>query len=350
MALSFLAPWRDDDFKHGSVNGQKYMREMYPGAFDKFRGASGSLYSVEDDGGWSRDTRLTHSERIRRSPARVLQEEKIKDVFEALKLTQFLLLQHGETHPLIDGPWEKEADLTMAPELVAPPELPLSDQLYQAWKANPTPELMGPLITSMRPLMESQLGKYKGTLPPSALRGQAKRFMAGAVKSYDPTRGTKLTSHVVNSLQQLHRKNYEAQSAFRLSEELQRGIGIYHRSMENLRAELGREPTLEEISGDLAWPMSKIQRLARQDRGEVSGEDLSYDPIDPYQDSHDPVIDFVYHDLSPEDKIVMELATGYGGKAKLPKTEIARILKVTPARVTQRSLEIAKKIKEATDA
>ena len=35
LALSFLAPWRDDDFQQGYVNGQPYMREQYPGAFDK---------------------------------------------------------------------------------------------------------------------------------------------------------------------------------------------------------------------------------------------------------------------------------------------------------------------------
>lgn len=236
-----------------------------------------------------------------------------------------------------------------------PPEPPAADpygvgKLYDQWQTTQTPQNMGALLKGLSPLIESQLGRYKGTLPPAALRGQAKKFAIQAVRGFDPSKGAQLTTHVVNSLQQLHRKNYEAQSAFRLSEELQRAMGAYQRSQRNLQAEMGREPTVDELAEDLAWPVAKIQRLARQNRGEVTAEDLLYDPADPYQDSYDPIIDLVYHDLDPTDKMIMELATGYGGKEKLPKKDIAQRLGVSPARVSQRSLVIAQKIREATEA
>jgi len=224
------------------------------------------------------------------------------------------------------------------------------EPLHTKWKETQKPKDMAALLKGMRPLIESQLGRYKGTLPPAALRGQAKKFAIQAVRNFDPTKGAKLTTHVVNGLQQLHRKNYEAQSAFRLSEELQRGVGAYQRSQQNLQNELGREATAEELAQDLAWPLPKVQRMARQSRGEVSAEDLLYDPADPYQESYDPVVDLVYHDLAPKDKLIMELATGYGGKAKMAKKDIAAKLGISPARVSQRSLKIATKIREATEA
>ena len=143
-----------------------------------------------------------------------------------------------------------------------PPD-PTVESLYDQWKAQPSPEGMGKMLRKMEPLIKSQLGKYTGTLPRAALQGQAKRFAAQAVKSYDPTKGAKLTTHVVNALQQLHRKNYEAQSAFRLSEELQRAMGTYNRAVQNLQGEIGREPTAAEVSQELAWPLSKVQRPAR---------------------------------------------------------------------------------------
>ena len=101
VALSFSAPWRDDDIQLGSVNGQLYMREQYLGAFVKiFKGKSGIVYSL--DGEFSEDPRLTRFERIARVPTKVTNAEEIPDILEALQQTKFLMLRHGEI-----APWEE---------------------------------------------------------------------------------------------------------------------------------------------------------------------------------------------------------------------------------------------------
>ena len=237
------------------------------------------------------------------------------------------------------------------PELPTP-EAPLSTDLqtqalYDAWKAQPSPETMGPIIKHFEPLIGSQVQQYKGTLPPSALQAHAKKFAVEAIRGYDPTKGAKLSTHVVNNLLQLHRKNYEAQSALRLSEELQRAMGTYRQVRQQLEDEFGREPTAEELSDSLSWPVPKVERLERQNRGEVTFDDLLFEPADPEQRPSDPRIDYVYHDLSPQDKLLMEWTTGYGGKKTMSKKEIAKKLRVSPAAVSQRSLKIAQRLKEA---
>jgi hypothetical protein len=102
VALSFGRRWRDEDLEHGSVNGQHYMREMYPEAYEKIFDGPGHVYELEDSG-FGTDPRLTRSERISRNPTKVTKAEKIDNVLEALRQSSYLMLRHGE-----EAPWEKE--------------------------------------------------------------------------------------------------------------------------------------------------------------------------------------------------------------------------------------------------
>ena len=217
---------------------------------------------------------------------------------------------------------------------------------YSLWKTEPTPERLGAIIKEYNPLIESEVRKFQGTLPPQALRSQAKRFTIDAIKNYDPSKGAKLSTHIVNTLQKLHRENYKYQQSVRLSEELQRGIGPFLSVKDSLTHELQREPTAEELADSLGWPLSRVERTERQAKGEMLGAALDFDPVDPYQETTDPRLDYVYFDLTPIDKLIMEYTTGYGGKQQLSKKEIAKKLKISPAAVTQRSVKIAKKIRE----
>lgn len=90
VAISFLVPWTDKDIEQGSVNGKFYMKEMYPGAFERFRGKAGSIYIVSADG-FKKDSRLTRYERYSVSPVIVFKEERIVNAYEALEKSFFVL-------------------------------------------------------------------------------------------------------------------------------------------------------------------------------------------------------------------------------------------------------------------
>ena len=53
-------------------------------------------------------------------------------------------------------------------------------------------------------------------------------------------------------------------------------------------------------------------------------------------ENEDPWRDYVYHDLDTKSRKIFEWTTGYGGTKILPKQEIARRLKITPAAVSSR--------------
>jgi len=216
---------------------------------------------------------------------------------------------------------------------------------YSAWRAAPSPVGMAGAIKELDPLIRSELSKYRGVLPEAALYGQGKKTAIEAIKSFKPDKGAKLSTHLVNQLQKIYRENYKYQQAIRLSEELQRGVGALQRAKDDLTFRLMREPNAAEIADELAWPISRVERTQRQARGEIFGSDLEFDPVDETTtQGTDYRLDLVYHDLTPIDKTIMELSTGYGGSPTITKKEIAAKLKLSQAAVTQRAKKISTRI------
>ena len=56
--------------------------------------------------------------------------------------------------------------------------------------------------------------------------------------------------------------------------------------------------------------------------------------------------DYVYYDLDPIDKKIFEWTTGYAGSKIIPKGEVAKKLRITPAAVSLRINKIVKKLEE----
>jgi hypothetical protein len=95
VALSFARRWRDSDIQQGSVDGKYYMREQYPGAFEKIFKGPGYVYELEDSG-FKHDPRLTKFERYSDKDTNVIKKEYIEDVLEALKKSKFALQPYKE--------------------------------------------------------------------------------------------------------------------------------------------------------------------------------------------------------------------------------------------------------------
>lgn len=105
VAISFLVPWNDGDFRQGSHDGQMYMRENAPGNFEKFfKGKSGHIYSL-DPAAFDADPRLTGFERIARGSQKVQSKERVDDALEELRKSNFTMLKYQET-----APWEKASE------------------------------------------------------------------------------------------------------------------------------------------------------------------------------------------------------------------------------------------------
>jgi len=216
---------------------------------------------------------------------------------------------------------------------------------YGDWKSSPTKKNMAYVLRTLNPVINRELHTYKGTIPETVLRGMAKKIAIASVKNYNPNRGAALSTHLVHQLQQLHRKNYESFSTARLPEHLQRGVGGFLRAKSYLRDTLGREPTVAELADEMNWGVKNVAQIQRRLRNEVGDKVLEFDPIHSSESEEDARVDYFYNDLNPQDKIIFEHTTRYGGAEILPKKAIATKLSISPARVTQRANNIAKKFK-----
>lgn len=225
---------------------------------------------------------------------------------------------------------------------------PLKDDndMILEYQKSMNPRIAGKLVNRYTPTLNKFIGKYQSSsnLPKEIVRSYGKKFMISALKTYDPNKGASFDTHFNRNLQQINRVNYETSGVFRMSEELQMGAKKYQGSFDELRDKYGREPSAAEIADDLGWTISKVERVARQSFKSVPESTLTFDPNVSY--GKDSRLDYIYHDLSDNDRIIMQHKTGYGGSPIMNNKQIAKKLKLSEASISQKSLKIAKKIKD----
>ena len=96
VALTFAAPWRDDDLEHGNVDGQFYIKEKYPGAVDKiYKGKKGYIYQMDSKSFQPREG-LTKFEQISDTEAPVLKAEEIQDLLGELRKSKFKIVPYSK--------------------------------------------------------------------------------------------------------------------------------------------------------------------------------------------------------------------------------------------------------------
>lgn len=227
-------------------------------------------------------------------------------------------------------------------------------ELWKAYKASPTPLNLRALMKQIDPAIQNEVNKWMGaSVSRSVLQGTAQKLALEAIKTYDPTRGSALVTHVVNRLQKLSRVVYTHQDAVRIPEHKKLKTHALHRATEELMAEHGREPTNAELQRHLVWSprmLSQVQEaqapelLESQDMGAGLFEHTSiWAP-----DNNDGIIDMMYYDMSPEDKLLLEHTTGYSGKTILSNTDMAAKLKITQGQLSYKKKLLKQRIQEQT--
>ena len=220
----------------------------------------------------------------------------------------------------------------------------LYPQEYTDWRTNPSPERLSNILQKFKRLIDATASKYKGTIPPDALKTYGAKYAVDAIKNYNPDVNVKLSTWIVNYMKQLHRLNYKAQQAARLPENLQMRVGEYRSAIEDLTNELKRPPSMTEIADHIKRPVSLVEKLNKQMYNELQEGFMEYDPMT--ITSQDPRIDYIYHDLDPEHKIIFEHLTGYGGKPIMSKKDIAKKLNISKPSVSTKSNTIKQMLEE----
>lgn len=236
-------------------------------------------------------------------------------------------------------------------------QTPLKDKLngpdyaYAIWVKDQTPENMSNVISALAPTINSEILHYSG--PKSLLRSKAKVIAVDAVKHFNPMSGAKLSSWVTTNLKQLSRYSIQNRD-IKIPEIAAQQAALVNATTEELKSELGRDPTDAELADELGIPEKRIAYV--RSKAVASINSSKFDELD--DDTPPPsslgviqsdIVTFaqeaIYRDLSERDKYIFDAITGLHGKNKQSAAELSKNLGVSPAAISQRAKFIGDQIK-----
>jgi len=221
-------------------------------------------------------------------------------------------------------------------------------EAWKTWKSSPTDFNLQQILNRLDPLIQSEVNRWSGALARPLLEIEAKRLAVEAIQSFSPTGGAALGTHIMNRLKKLSRISYTHQNIARIPEYQTLKFHTFNVAKSSLEDQLGRQPTTDELSDNLGWSQSYIERFQKSMRKEFieSGE-----PVPMFTDSQQNdggMVDFVFNDLSPVQKKLFEHTTGYGGAKVLDNPGIMKKLKLTQGQLSYQKRLLVNHIEKAT--
>lgn len=201
------------------------------------------------------------------------------------------------------------------------------------------------LLADHKRLIESEVTKYSKFVPYHVVLAEAYRLAKEAAQAYDPKSGNKFSTYLVSSLKKLSRISTKYGSILRVPENKQFKIHRINLVEEELKNELGREPSLAEVAQGVGMSLTEVTSLKQSRKREVNVTNLPYAPVF-IEGDHDEWVYFVYHDLPPRDKLILEHKTGFGGKPIWSNDQLAAHLNTSPSTISNRVRMITAKIEE----
>jgi DNA-directed RNA polymerase specialized sigma subunit len=239
----------------------------------------------------------------------------------------------------------KADNLVKAPDQLKDP--------YSVWSASPTQPNLRRVLDHLRPTIDSALTTYaSGNISPIT-RGRAKTLAIKAVRGYDAARGTKLESHVMLQLQPLRRYTQQAVTPMKMSERRLRQLHDMERTSSQMYEELGRDPSDAELSDRMGLSPTRLGKIRAYANPVISldapvGSSLP-DPVVSQVDPQEIWLNYVYHDLAPIDRRILDWKLGRNEQPVLRNVEIARRLDMSPSAITQRTARIQQKLLAGTE-
>jgi DNA-directed RNA polymerase specialized sigma subunit len=222
------------------------------------------------------------------------------------------------------------------------------EEVYERWKKDPTPERMGELLESSQPVLRSAVQSYASGN--EALTSRARILASGAFQSYDPSKGTKLRTHLMTQLQPLTRHAKAYGQVARVPERVQTDLYHLRQAEQKFKESRGRDASDLELAENTNLSASRIahvRNFSRPEAAESSFTDADGAINYPGVERADPeriLIEYVHHDLAPVDRKILEWRTGLYGKEQLSNNEIAKRLGITAGAVSQRAAKIAQRV------
>lgn len=194
--------------------------------------------------------------------------------------------------------------------------------LYHSWSETKSTNAFQKLYTSMKPLLYDAARKasYGSNIPESAHQIWAAQNFYDALRTYKPSAGTALQTHVYNAVhQKAKRLNYLYQNMGHIPEPRLAQVGLYQNVYENMKASSGREPSQAEIADKLGWGLKDVTKIQKELTKDLA-LDLGAEEHGVFESSIDEeILDYVYYELNSEEQLMYDYVFGKHGKPKMVK-------------------------------
>ena len=151
--------------------------------------------------------------------------------------------------------------------------------LWQRWdQGGRQPEHLTPLLKSLDPFIKSKARHYAQQgdigIPKASVEAQLRRHAMKGIKSFDPKKGAKLTTHIGNKFLAMSDFVHENRNFAHIPKARSLQFQPFRNAHMELELELGRDPTVPELQERLQWPNSKdVSRMKREIKSELFSGD-----------------------------------------------------------------------------
>lgn len=231
--------------------------------------------------------------------------------------------------------------------------------LWHAWKADPTPDTLQPLLKRFEPLLHYKMKELKApNVPDAAFLARGKVLQVSAFKSFNPdnTHGASLNTWVNTNMRPLQRYNSTHANMAYLPEDKANHIGRIQNAQEELLDTLGRQPTYAEIADFVNPGLAKRRQLKPHvveqivkftKTRDVSGSAFENDPVPSAGTREREVIGLLRPALTPPQQEVYDHLYGYNDKRVITSTnELAKALGKKAPQISRLRKQILQKYQE----
>lgn len=286
-------------------------------------------------------------------------EGRKSDVIETLyrgKINERALVPKGKADVIPNADYEPPGRSDFGFRMPAKHASALKDkdiELWEQWKLTKSPYDLQNLMQQMDPVIQAEVNKWSGAIARPVLEAHAKKLALEAFETYNPNMGAALNTHLTNRLKKLSRKVYTHQDAVRVPEYKKLQFNSFMKGQDELMSVHGREPTTVELADHLGWSPKAVQSVQRSMSSElIESSDMGaglFETKSVWGTHEDAMVDLVYYDLDPTDKIIFEHSTGYGGKRILSNDKIMQKTGLTQGQLSYRKRKIIDRLQDVLD-
>ena len=216
--------------------------------------------------------------------------------------------------------------------------------LWKKWKKDPSKENASIMVNHLLPLVKEEVFRYSNNMPYNVVEAHAKGLILQACQNFDPKQGAELSTFIRSYMIKLNQLNEAWRSPIKIPAHRAYKYNTFKNTFETLAQGLDRDPNIHELADELSWSKAEVERFMKEIRREFTDDRPFMTSYNPKQSLEKEIIDFIYHDLTAQEKILFEYTTGYGGKPVLDNTALGKRLGMSSNQLSYEKRKLIDKV------